>query len=121
MGANNNMSGKDFLIGALTGAIVGAAAALLLAPKSGKELRVDLTDGYHTATKKTQEIAKNVGEKSEYLVGKVKEAATNVKEDLQNLKATAIGEAKDVAEDVKDSAEDVKEEVAATIDKAKSK
>ncbi|HAU33445.1 MAG TPA: YtxH domain-containing protein, partial [Lysinibacillus sp.] len=30
---------KDFVIGALVGGIVGAAAGLLLAPKSGKDLR----------------------------------------------------------------------------------
>ena len=35
---------KGLLIGFLTGGIVGAAIALLYAPKSGKELRKDIKD-----------------------------------------------------------------------------
>lgn len=112
----NNMNGKDFLIGALVGGIIGAGAALLLAPKSGKELRVDLSEGYQTATRKTQELAKNVGEKSEFFVEKVKEVASNVKDDLQVLKANTIEHAKEVKEDIKDTAEQIKDEVAAATD-----
>ena len=37
-----NINAKDFLIGTLVGGIVGSLTALLLAPKSGKELRGDL-------------------------------------------------------------------------------
>lgn len=42
MGNNNNGSGS--LLGFILGAAVGAIAGLLLAPKSGKELREDLRD-----------------------------------------------------------------------------
>lgn len=80
--AENNMNGKDFLIGALIGGIIGAGAALLLAPKSGRELRVNISDGYQTAAKKTQEIAKTVTEQTGSLVDKVKVVAGNVKEDV---------------------------------------
>lgn len=38
--------GTNFLIGTLVGGLVGTAAALLLAPKSGCELRQDLLDKY---------------------------------------------------------------------------
>ena len=37
-------SSNNFVLGALVGGIVGAATALFLAPKSGKELRVDLSE-----------------------------------------------------------------------------
>jgi len=47
---------KDFLIGALVGGIIGSLTALLLAPKSGKELRQDLVDQ-----------TKNMKEKTDYL------------------------------------------------------
>ena len=39
-----DMNTKDFLIGTLIGGIVGATTALFLAPKSGKELRSDISD-----------------------------------------------------------------------------
>lgn len=121
MSNNNNMSGKDFLIGALVGGIIGAGAALLLAPKSGKELRVDLTEGYHTATKKTQELAKSVGEKSEYIVGKVKEVASNVKEDIQNFASNTLKDANELKEEVQEEAAEGKEEVAAAQDSSEPK
>lgn len=38
-----------FLLGALAGALVGAGVALLMAPKSGAEMRQDLNSGYDTA------------------------------------------------------------------------
>ena len=35
---------KNFILGALVGSIAGAVTALLLTPKSGKELRSDLNE-----------------------------------------------------------------------------
>ena len=43
MGQGNNFS-KGLLIGFFTGGTVGAALALLYAPKTGKELRKDIKD-----------------------------------------------------------------------------
>lgn len=42
---NQNINTKDFVIGTLVGGIVGAAVALLYAPKSGRELRDNLNQG----------------------------------------------------------------------------
>ncbi|MFJ7731005.1 YtxH domain-containing protein [Lysinibacillus sp. NPDC097231] len=74
---------KDFVIGALVGGIVGAAAGLLLAPKSGKDLRSDVavqavnlkdksTDFSTTAKDKTVQLSKQIQEQSTQLVEKVK-------------------------------------------------
>ncbi|GAJ99426.1 YtxH domain-containing protein [Geomicrobium sp. JCM 19055] len=52
----SDMNTKDFLIGTLIGGIVGASAALLFAPKSGKELRGDISEGASTAKDKTYEL-----------------------------------------------------------------
>ncbi len=41
---DENMSSSNFVLGALVGGLVGAATALFLAPKSGKELRGDLSE-----------------------------------------------------------------------------
>lgn len=108
MSENHNMNGKDFLIGTFVGAIIGASVALLFAPKSGRELRTDLSEGYYTASRKTQELARNVGEKSEYLVEKVKDFAGNVKEDIQKVRYGV----NDVSTSTQDEAKEVTEEVA---------
>lgn len=113
---NNNMSGKDFVIGALLGGIIGASAALLLAPKSGKELRQDLSEGYQTASKKTQEIAKNVSGHTDEFVGKVKDRASRVKEDMQRLKKEAQGVASQAKDRVQHAIDYVKDEAASTVD-----
>ena len=74
---------KDFVIGALVGGIVGAAAGLLLAPKPGKELRSDVAvqavnlkdksaDLSTTAKDKTLQLSKQIQEQSTQLVEKVK-------------------------------------------------
>ncbi|WP_202078527.1 YtxH domain-containing protein [Caldalkalibacillus salinus] len=111
---NNNMNGKDFVIGALVGGIIGAGAALLLTPKSGRDLRVDISDGYQTASQKTKEIAKNVGEKSEYFTGRVKEVAGHVKEDFDKFKTNLQDSEEEVTEET--VAEESQEQVAASID-----
>ncbi len=94
---NNNINSKDFLLGAVMGTVLGAVTALLLAPKSGRELRSDISEQYRQVSTKTQEIASNVGaktkelaetvgEKSQELAGKAKELAEHLAEDLKSLR-----------------------------------
>lgn len=54
--------GSDLLKGALLGGILGGAAALLLAPKSGEELREDIEGGYETLRDKAQRLTENLKE-----------------------------------------------------------
>ncbi len=92
---NSNIDTKDFLIGTLIGGIVGATTALLLAPKSGKELRTDLNDQAIQLKDKSSEVATMAKEKSSTLAqsvstqtsqaaNKVKEFSNNVKSDYNN-------------------------------------
>lgn len=72
----DSINSKDFMIGALIGGIVGAATALFLAPKSGKELRCDLNDGAKYLSLKTEKIRKTAMEKGAELT-EVAKAKTN--------------------------------------------
>ncbi|UZJ80269.1 YtxH domain-containing protein [Fictibacillus sp. KU28468] len=92
---NQNINSKDFIIGALVGGIVGAASALLMAPKSGKELRNDINEQAGTikdkstewsamAKDKSSNIARTVSEQSNQVAGKVKELTTSIRRDLDN-------------------------------------
>lgn len=47
----------SFLAGALSGAVVGATAALLLAPASGEELRAQARERYETLLRDAREAA----------------------------------------------------------------
>jgi gas vesicle protein len=57
---NSGGGGMSFLFGAVVGALAGAGVALLLAPKSGAELRNDLSESMgtlkETASRKVRDV-----------------------------------------------------------------
>ncbi|WP_442601405.1 YtxH domain-containing protein [Paenibacillus sp. KN14-4R] len=93
-----NQRVKDWVIGSLVGGAVGAVTALLLAPKSGRELRADIAEGYDTVSEKTKEIAVAVGEKTQEIakvvgeqtsewIGAAKDVAGGIAEGVRNRRA----------------------------------
>jgi gas vesicle protein len=79
------------------GSVLGAVTALLLAPKSGKELRADLSEQVAHVSEKTQLIAGSVSSKTQEIakqvslhtgdwVQKAKEVATNVSDEVRAWK-----------------------------------
>ncbi|CEG23291.1 YtxH-like protein [Planococcus massiliensis] len=79
-------SSKDFIIGALVGGIIGAATALFLAPKSGKELRSDLNTHATTLKEKTATYTDTAKGKSGGLTQQVKDQSSKVVDKVKNLK-----------------------------------
>lgn len=82
---------KTFLWGALTGTVTGAVSALLLAPKSGKELRQDISETAHKVGDKTVEWGRQAGtavqsfrSKTSTLASDVKEAASRFVSDIRS-------------------------------------
>ena len=73
--ANESSSSKDFLFGAFLGGIVGAATALFLAPKPGKELLQDLNGQAGVLKEKGIELTDTVKEKDQnsFLLQKIKQ------------------------------------------------
>ena len=63
-----------FLLGALAGALVGAGVALLMAPKTGEQVRRDLSDGYSSvrdaASRRYRDIADRATAKFERAEGR---------------------------------------------------
>lgn len=95
---SNKLNGKDFVVGAVVGGVLGAVTALLFAPKKGSELRADISEQYGKISEKTgeladavgtktQEIAKTVGEQTGELVGKAKEVAGAVVQEVKSWRA----------------------------------
>nr|WP_275440049.1 YtxH domain-containing protein [Paenibacillus sp. ACRRY] len=91
------------LWGALIGSVVGSVTALLLAPKSGRELRQDISEGARQVTEKGQELAVKVGEQSSQIVSKVKETADVVIQDIQSWRNCAEGKELRVSAVITDS------------------
>jgi gas vesicle protein len=68
-----NQSSKNFIAGAFIGGMVGAVAALLLAPKAGKEIRSGLNNQVNNLFEKTTQLSDDVFEKSNGLAAATKE------------------------------------------------
>lgn len=112
---NNSSYTKGFLVGALLGGAAGAIAALLFAPKSGKELRQDIADRTEDVVDKAQALFnKATGQVEEGLEDVVNEGRiraenlmSNARHQAENLMSNAeqvLREAKNRAQKVGDAA-----------------
>jgi gas vesicle protein len=68
-----SQSSKNFIAGAVIGGVVGAAAALLLAPKAGKEIRSGLNNQVNSLLEKTTQLSDDVFDKSNGFAAATKE------------------------------------------------
>jgi gas vesicle protein len=69
---------RDFLVGAIIGGLAGAAAALFLTPKSGKELRTTLNEQKDKAVTKSNELASTAKEKANSLAQSVSQQSSDL-------------------------------------------
>ncbi|KIY23619.1 MULTISPECIES: YtxH domain-containing protein [Mesobacillus] len=81
---SNNSSSRDFITGAIVGGLAGALTALLLAPKSGQELRGALNEQSSTLKTKSIDIA-----------SVAKEKASDLKETVTQQSSSLINKIKD--------------------------
>ncbi|MDQ0156565.1 YtxH domain-containing protein [Robertmurraya andreesenii] len=77
----HNLSSRDFLLGAIIGGAIGAAAAFFLTPKAGKELRQNLST-------QAQSLREKTGQFRDAAVGRGSEWVDAAKE-----KTSSIGQA----------------------------
>lgn len=97
----SSVSGKDFVIGALVGGIIGAAAALFLAPKAGKDLRNDVVVQATNLKEKSSDFTSQAKEKAEVLKGKGAELASQAKEKSAQISKKVQEQAGPVVDKVK--------------------
>lgn len=105
--SEDSINAKDFLIGALIGGMAGAAAALFLAPKSGKELRNNLNEQALVLKDKTEQFR-------ETAMTKGNELATVAKEKTNSLSQTVSKQSNELVSKVKNlkKEEDLNEQAA---------
>jgi len=87
--------------GIVTGLMLGAAAALLLTPKRGTELRHDLAEGAGKLKDKAGDLGGNV---AGTVAGTVSESAHTLKERGEELVATVLHKSDDALDGAKDYA-----------------
>jgi gas vesicle protein len=69
---------KGFFLGALAGGVIGSIAALLFAPKAGKELRQDIAAGAQKVGDTTIKAAGKVGETTGRIAKEIGGQATHI-------------------------------------------
>ncbi|MCM3569633.1 YtxH domain-containing protein [Neobacillus mesonae] len=96
---NRNEDSSSFLLGAIIGGVVGAACALLFAPKSGKDIRNKISSNTGSIVNKTgklgetmknkgNELAAKTSSFSQEIVHQSSDLINKVKEKASNREAT---------------------------------
>jgi gas vesicle protein len=85
---SKNVTSKDFITGAVIGGLIGAAAALFLAPKSGRELRDTVTGQAAALKDKTVQMKDTVVEKTSSLSQTVAQQSTNLVDKVKGTGGT---------------------------------
>jgi len=105
----NTTNGNSYLKGALIGAVIGAAAALLFAPKSGRELRQDIKVKASEAGDVIKTAANTISDTACDCAHTVGHQASQIKEKVQSmtdsLRSRAANKAADVQEDIAEAAD----------------
>ncbi|PLT31490.1 YtxH domain-containing protein [Peribacillus deserti] len=89
-----NINTKDFLIGTLIGGIVGAATALFMAPKSGKELRSDINTQTTNLLDRTEKLRQTAMEKGTQIAGAAKDRTNTLTETVTNTSQNLMSKVK---------------------------
>ena len=115
---------KGFILGTLIGGAIGAISALLLAPKSGEELRKDLadksTEAYDKAQKYFAEKEVEIGESVRSTVNEGRIRAEKIVESAKNQADEILLSAEKVFNEAKTKAGSGKDYMNDKINKVKS-
>lgn len=114
--AQDSSSSKDFILGAVIGGIVGAATALFLAPKSGKDLLQDLNGHASVLKDKGVELTGSVKEKGTEFIsiakdktGQLSNAVTKTSVDLKDKVKGTVTNLNPTNQDLEEMKEEAKD------------
>ncbi len=91
--SNSSNSIQSFLIGAAVGGAIGAAVALLYAPKKGAKLREDISDTYDDLTSRLNKLLKRAKTSGEDLISDGMEKGDELMHEAYKKAEDLIGEA----------------------------
>lgn len=111
-------SSNGVLIGAIVGGAIGAISALLFAPKTGANLREELSNKFKAISEKTKDIAATVGHNTKEFAANVgqntKDLASSIKEEAGDLADHAKKSNQHVMDSFSSAKEEIKDDLAAT-------
>jgi gas vesicle protein len=84
------------VMGFLMGSFLGAVAGILLAPKSGKDLRADINKKGHEVLKEAKEIYADAGTKAKGIIEKARYQVEQLKAETDRYLSTACRKAEKI-------------------------
>ncbi|WP_246941296.1 YtxH domain-containing protein [Bacillus pinisoli] len=108
--ANNQGGSGKFVLGAFIGGLAGAAAALFLAPKSGKELRDDLSEQAMVLKDKTNEYNSIALEKGSEFADYAKRKTISLTQAVSEQSSQVVDKVKTAKEQVLTQADETQED-----------
>lgn len=112
-------SGSTFAKGLFIGGLLGAAAALLFAPKPGRELRGELSEKVGIVTDRTKEVAAVVGDKASELAKTVSSKTSDLAKTVSQGRDEVMNSVRKASADVAEEATKASSQVAAAAEDAK--
>lgn len=110
---DDEVQGGRFLLGVVCGAAIGAAVGILLAPRSGADLRGQISEGAQRFGRQAAEAANRASSTINEMVSRGRAAAEHGRETVNDL----VERGRDAAERGRESFEDVRANFArASID-----
>ncbi|MFC0270330.1 YtxH domain-containing protein [Metabacillus herbersteinensis] len=101
--SKDGINSKDFIIGSLVGGIIGAATALFLAPKSGKELRDDLGQQATVVKDRTGKFTNEALEKSNGIASMAKEKTSTLSQVVTEQSSQIMNKVRDLTNSSKEN------------------
>ncbi|MCB0729122.1 MAG: YtxH domain-containing protein [Ignavibacteriae bacterium] len=101
---DENKTAKGLLLGLITGGLVGAAIALLYAPKSGRELRSDIRLKKDELLDDTSEYLQIAKTKASDMINEGKRKSEELITDARKKANSLIGDANSILNDAKEKA-----------------
>ena len=90
--------GSSFVMGLLTGTVLGAGLGILFAPKTGSEMRGHLSEGANTVSRTASEgyrraadAASSIAEKGRGLYGRARDAVARGTEEVKRYRSRTAG------------------------------
>lgn len=99
--SNTGNSVQSFLTGALIGGAIGAAVALLYAPKKGRKLRENISDTFEDLTSRLSGLIRHAKESGEDLIHDGMEAGDELVHDAYKKAEGLINEADRIIHEAK--------------------
>lgn len=92
---------KGLLIGLLTGGAVGAALALLFAPKSGRELRSEISETTNEYVERVSEMVSSATERAQQIVNDGRDRAETIVDEARQRASSLLSDAEKVVTDAR--------------------